>query len=452
MLSDLPKALIRTRERYLIEHVLVSVANLKPERVIVVTGHLAELVEEEVKDSLARQAFSCEKLLFARQTEQRGTGDAVKSALGELKDFVGTVLIVCGDMPLVRTETLRGLLDLHAKEHATLSLITLQTQQPASYGRIVRTSGRVTKIVEARDCSSEQLSINEINAAMYAVDSAFLEPAVKELKNENAQKEFYLTDIVGQAAKEGQTVSALVLHDEKEIQGVNTRYELALVNRSLMEKRIKELMEGGVEILDPNSVLIDATCKVEPGARIGPNVQLLGTTVIEAKVIIEGTALIFNSHIKRGAHIKLGVRMEDAQVGAGAAVGPFAHLRPGTELGDEVKIGNFVETKKAKLAKGAKASHLTYLGDCTVGEEANIGAGTITCNYDGYSKFETKIGRDVFIGSNSALVAPVTIEDGATVGAGSVITKNVGKDSLAFTRSPQVEKSGWSKRKREKGK
>lgn len=232
---------------------------------------------------------------------------------------------------------------------------------------------------------------------------------------------------------------------------MNTRYELALVNRSLLDKRIKELMEAGVEILDPNSVLIDATCSVAPGARIGPNVQLLGKTTIEAGVIIEGTALVFNSHIKRNAHLKIGVRIEDAQVGERTAVGPFAHLRPGTVLGNEVKIGNFVETKKATLADGAQASHLTYLGDCTVGEDTNIGAGTITCNYDGYKKSETKIGRDVFIGSNSALVAPVTLEDGATIGAGSVITKNVEKDSLAFTRAPQVAKAGWSKSKREKG-
>ncbi|MBN8547681.1 MAG: bifunctional UDP-N-acetylglucosamine diphosphorylase/glucosamine-1-phosphate N-acetyltransferase GlmU [Deltaproteobacteria bacterium] len=450
MLSDLPKALARTRENTLIDHVLITASKLDPERIVVVTGHMGDFVEEEVKLGVTNGSWSCKKLLFARQAEQLGTGDAVKSALPQLKDFVGTVLILCGDMPLVREESLRTLISLHQAENATVSLISLVTSQPAAYGRIIRDGSRVTQIVEARDCTPQQLSVNEINAAIYAVDSAFLEPALKELKNENAQKEYYLTDIVAKASGEGQTIAALVLHDEKEIQGVNTRYELGLVNRSLMERRIKRLMEEGVEILDPATVLIDETCTVHPGARIGPNVQLLGKTTIEAGVIIEGTALIFNTHIKSRSHIKIGVRMEDAQVGEGCAVGPFAHIRPGSVLGEEVKIGNFVETKKAVLSKGAKASHLTYLGDCSVGEDSNIGAGTITCNYDGYSKFETKIGRDVFIGSNSALVAPVTIDDGATVGAGSTITKNVEKDSLAFTRAPQLAKSGWSKNKREK--
>jgi bifunctional UDP-N-acetylglucosamine pyrophosphorylase/glucosamine-1-phosphate N-acetyltransferase len=454
MQSDLPKALAKTRERSLIEHVLMSAAEVNPERVIVVTGHKGELVENEARKGIAEKTWSCKNLLFARQAEQRGTGDAVKSALPALKDFMGTVLILCGDMPLVRPETLKNLLSLHQEEQATLTLMSLITPKPASYGRVVRekSGGPVVRIVEARDCAPEELAITEINAAIYAVDSAFLEPAVNDLKNENAQKEYYLTDIVSKAATEGQTISALVMHDEKEIQGVNTRYELGLVNSSLLEKKRKELMESGVEIVDPGSLFLDSSVTVAAGAKIGPNVQLLGNTVIEAGVEIEGTAYILNCKVKRAAHIKFGVRMEDAVVGESAAVGPFAHLRPGTVLGAEVKIGNFVETKKAKLDKGAKASHLTYLGDCHVGEEANIGAGTITCNYDGYSKFETKIGRDVFIGSNSALVAPVTIGDGATVGAGSVITKDVEKDSLAFTRSPQVAKAGWSKTKREKSK
>lgn len=451
MQSELPKALARTRECSLIEHVLQTCGALSPERIIVVIGHKGELIEQALTTSPHLGAWNKSKISFARQAQQLGTGDAVKSALPELADFVGSVLIVCGDMPLVKRESLEALLAVHNKDHATLSILSLQTNDPASYGRLVRNaSGAIEKIVEARDCSPAELQINEINSAIYVVDSAFLEPAIQKLENNNNQKEYYLTDIVARAASEHQTVSALVLHDAKEIQGVNTRYELTMINQTLLEKRIRELIEQGVEMVDPRSVFIDSEVTIARGAKIGPNVQLLGKTVIEGEVQIEGTAYIIDSTIKAGAHIKLGVRIEQAVVGPRASVGPFAHLRPGSDLGAEVKIGNFVETKKAKLAAGAKASHLTYLGDCTVGEESNIGAGTITCNYDGYEKFETKIGRDVFIGSNSALVAPVTIADGATVGAGSVITKSVEKDSLAFTRAPQVQKAGWSKNKREK--
>lgn len=452
MQSELPKALARTSERTLIEHVLLTCSRLNPERCVVVTGHRGELVRKEVQSSLEAGRWQCQKLIFAHQEQQRGTGDAVRSALAALEGFTGTVLIVCGDMPLVREQSLRALLDLHVHEKATLSLITLRTARPESYGRILRAApgGRVIKIVEARDCSPEQLAIGEINAAIYAVDSAFLKPAIENLKSENAQGEFYLTDIVEQAANEGQSVSALVLYDAAEIQGVNTRYELALINRALLDRRIRDLLERGVELIDPQTFFIDPESSVAPGAKIGPNVQIRGASSVASGVIIEGCAYIADSQIAQNAHLKLGVRIENASVGARSSVGPFAHLRPGSELGEEVKVGNFVETKKARLEKGAKASHLTYLGDCSVGEEANIGAGTITCNYDGYEKFETVIGRDVFIGSNSALVAPVTIEDGATVGAGSVITKDVEKDSLAFTRAPQVAKPGWSKSKRER--
>lgn len=451
MHSDLPKVLAKTSENSLIAHVLRGCAGLAPERVIVVVGHKGNLVEEEVLRVSKTLGWHEQRIHFVKQEQQLGTGDAVKSALPALEDFRGTVLITCGDMPLVREASYRKLLEVHDRGHATLTVMTLQTSEPAQYGRMLRDqkTSKIVGVVEARDCSLEQLAIKEINAAIYAVDSAFIGPAIRALTNDNAQREYYLTDIVSHAAREGQTIEALVMTDEREVQGVNTRYELAMVNKTLSLKRNKELLENGVEILDPDTAYIDPECMIARGARIGPNVQLRGKTSIAAGVVVEGTAIIVDSVIAEGAHIKLGVHMEQASVGARASVGPFAHLRPGTMLAEEVKIGNFVETKKAKLAKGAKASHLTYLGDCTVGEESNIGAGTITCNYDGYSKFETTIGKEVFIGSNTALVAPVTIEDGATVGAGSVITKKVEKDSLAFTRPPQVSKPGWSKRKRE---
>jgi bifunctional UDP-N-acetylglucosamine pyrophosphorylase/glucosamine-1-phosphate N-acetyltransferase len=390
-------------------------------------------------------------IVFAHQPEQRGTGDAVRCALPALEGFTGTVVILYGDSPLVSADTIRSLLKSLHDTQATLALISITADPSVPYGRILRdrTSGRILGIREAKDCSSEERLITEMNSGVYAVDSAFLAPAVTELKNDNVQKEFYLTDIVERAVREGQRVEAILAANSRELHGVNTLGELAMINRVLHEQKIKSLIDSGVNIEDPETVYIDEGVTVAPGARIGPNVQLRGATSIGANVVIEGSAFIKNCTVGAEATIKFSVAAEDASIGAHASVGPFAHLRGGTVLGDHVKIGNFVETKKAVLADGAKASHLTYLGDCTVGADTNIGAGTITCNYDGYKKFQTTIGRGVFIGSNSALVAPVTIEDGATVGAGSVITKTVERDSLAVTRAPQVAKVGWSKRKRE---
>jgi len=253
---------------------------------------------------------------------------------------------------------------------------------------------------------------------------------------------------VAQANKEGQRVIAYLHSDAAEFQGVNNRVELCMAEKALMKEEIAKLIEGGVHVEDPETLYIDSQVKVEGGARLGPNVTLRGNTQVKQGAVIEGSAYLLDTVIEEDAVVKFSVRTEGTVIGKGASVGPFANLRPGTVLGDEVKIGNFVETKKANLARGAKASHLTYLGDVKVGENSNIGAGTITCNYDGVKKHETVIGKDVFIGSDSCLVAPVTIEDGSYVGAGSVITKRVPKDSLALTRAELVVKEGWAKRKR----
>jgi len=361
------------------------------------------------------------------------------------------VLIVYADAPLIRGETLKLFLDYHLFKKATVSLISFTSPYPNPYGRIIRNrvSGDVEQIVEAKDCNIEELLIDEVNSGIFAVDSSFLKPAIDSLKNDNAQKEYYLTDIVGKATKEGQRVTGFKLHDSNEALGVNTPSELETVNRILAQRRISNLIDDGVLFDDPGSCFIDAGTALAPSASIGPNVQLRGQCKIEAGVIIEGTAIVINSYIKKGAHIRLGCRIEDSIIGENTVVGPFAHLRPGTVLGNEVKVGNFVETKNAKLADGAKASHLTYLGDCTVGENTNIGAGTITCNYDGYKKSTTTIGKDVFIGSNSALVAPVTLNDGVTIGAGSVITKDIPEYALALTRPELTVREGWSKKKRQ---
>ena len=446
--AGLPKVVVKTREKPLINHVLDVVDELDASKVIIVTGHKREIVESVVVEHRQKAASS---INFAYQEKQIGTGDAVKSAMPLLDDFTGLVLILYGDVPLVTTQTLKRFLKIHVESNATISLISFIVNEPNQYGRIVRDdSGKfVQKIVEARDCNEEQLKISEVNSGIYLVDSSFLIPAIKELKNENAQGEYYLTDILEHASKEGQTISALVLEDSQEVLGVNSFYDLSLVNEVLRMKSLQKFIEKGVIINNPQTVSIDSSASIDAGVEIGPNVQILGDSKISSGTKIEGTAYIKNSEIGNNAFIKFGVRMENAKLGDNCAIGPFVNLRPDTILENEVKIGNFVETKKAHLKMGAKANHLTYLGDCTVGTNSNIGAGTITCNYDGYTKSKTEIGNDVFIGSNTSLVAPVKIEDGATVGAGSVITKTVEKDSLAFTRSPQLAKSGWSKRKRD---
>jgi bifunctional UDP-N-acetylglucosamine pyrophosphorylase/glucosamine-1-phosphate N-acetyltransferase len=452
MRSKLPKVVISSREMPLIHHVLHAVASIKADKTIIVTGYQKELVEAAAREFSKKNPGSA--LEFAYQEKQLGTGDAVKSALHLLKGFTGSVLILYGDTPLISPASLKALKETHNKNKATLSLISFNIHGENNYGRIIRgeKDGQVEKIIEAKDCSPQELKITELNSGIYIVDSSFLEPAVNELKNENKQKEFYLTDIVERAAKEGQTVCSMVLENPTEVLGVNTLLELSTINKALIMKKINELIENGVIFDLPETCIVDNAVEMEAGVKVGPNTQILGNTKISRGTIIEGNSYINNSILGEGVTVKFSVKMEGAKLARNSSVGPFAHLRPETSLEEDCKIGNFVETKKAVLGKGSKASHLTYLGDCTVGSNSNIGAGTITCNYDGFVKNKTTIGNDVFIGSNTALVAPVVIEDGATVGAGSVITKTVEKDSLAFTRSAQVSKTAWSKNKREKAK
>lgn len=448
MLSNLPKVLMPVHSRPMIDYVLASALGLEPKQVVLVVGHQAQQVTNHLANFSSKAVLS-----FALQEKQLGTGHAALCAVQNLKDFIGTVLILTGDVPLIKAETLKQFCQFHEKSKATLSLISAKLEDPANYGRIVRDKdGLVARIVEAKDCSAEELKIKEINSSIYAVDSAFLFPALKELKNQNAQGEYYLTDIVDMAVSQGQKVAAWVLEDQKQILGANNRFELCELGLIMNQEIIKNLINNGVEILDPNSVYIDASVKIDAGVKIGPNVQIKGNTSIKSGTKIEGSAYISDCEIGQNVNLKFALRMEQAKIGDGASVGPFANLRPASVLGMDVKIGNFVETKKATFAKGAKASHLSYIGDATVGADANIGAGTITCNYDGYNKFETVIGAGAFIGSNSSLIAPVKIGEGATVGAGSAISKDVPKDALAITRASQLVKENWSKRKREKAK
>jgi len=445
--GDVPKAIAHTRQGALIDLVLASLVTLKPKKTIIVVGHKRELVEEHVALSAASQGHSIE---FAHQAQQLGTGHAVKCALPHLAGLRGTVVISCADHPLFTSDTLSHFVQYHTFKKSTLSLISFVTPPPNGYGRVIRDSAdNVARITEARDCNPEELLTTEVNSGVYAVDSAFLKPAVESLTNDNTQKEYYLTDIVAKAVKEGQIVSSFPLGDPHEAAGVNNIADLNFVNSVLAARQISELQAGGVHFVAPDSCAIDPQVTIAPGALIGPSVQLRGTTKIAAGAIIEGSALLIDAQVDAKAQVRLGSRIEGAIIGEETTVGPCAHVRPGTVLGKHVRVGNFVEVKNAKLADGAKASHLTYLGDCSVGEDSNIGAGTITCNYDGYKKSQTNIGKGVFVGSNSCLVAPVTLGDGSLVAAGSVVTRDVPQDALALGRAEQVNKEGWAKKRRD---
>ena len=444
--GDSPKALATTRSGALIDLALESLASLSPVKTVIVVGHKRELLEQHLASSQAAKSHTIETVL---QSEQLGTGHAVRCALPALASFTGTVILTYADHPLFTPDTLQHFVAYHSFKKSTLTMLSFTAPPPNGYGRVVRgTKNEVLRITEAKDCNPEELLINEVNSGVYAVDSSFLKPAIDSLENNNSQKEYYLTDIVEKAVKEGQTVCAFPLGDPQEAAGVNTTTDLAYVNQVLERRHIRALQVAGVLFDDPSSCSLDQSVVLKAGARVGPQVQLRGDTVVEAGAVLEGSSLIIDSTIGRNVTIKLSSRVEGAAIGEDASVGPFANIRPGTSLGAHTRIGNFVEVKNATLRDGAKASHLTYLGDCTVGEESNIGAGTITCNYDGYRKSTTTIGKGVFIGSNSCLVAPVQVGDGALIAAGSVITRDVPADALALGRARQELKSGWAASRR----
>jgi bifunctional UDP-N-acetylglucosamine pyrophosphorylase/glucosamine-1-phosphate N-acetyltransferase len=448
MRSTSPKVLLKAGGETLIERLLTAAVALNPAKLVVVIGHGGEDVQQVVSSSKALHPYDSRNLHFAVQKEQLGTGHATNVALESIPDFTGTIVILPGDAPLLKGGTLQHLLRYHVAAKATVTLVSTKVPDPTGYGRVLRNAGKVTGIVEERDATSSERDIVEINSSIYAVDSAFLRPALKRLDNTNAQKEYYLTDIVRLCAQEGQNLAALLVPGYTELSGVNSRSELTAVNAILNQERLRVLIDSGVEIPLPTTVWIDPGCSIEAPGFIGPNTQILGDTKVAAGVTIEGTAFIKDSVIGKDAMFKLGVRVEKSTLGDRVVIGPFANIRPESVLLEEVHIGNFVEVKKSTLEKGVKANHLTYLGDAHVGARSNIGAGTITCNYDGKTKSKTEIGTDAFIGSNSVLIAPLRIGDGAYIGAGSAISKDIEADALAFSRPPLVKKAGWAKQRR----
>ncbi len=408
-------------------------------RVVVVVGHQAEAVE---------QALAGPGVTFALQAEQRGTGHAVLCAARALEGFEGTALILCGDVPLIRPRTLRALVDAHRQAGALLTVLTMEPDDPSGYGRVVRDpSGRPARIVEEADASPGELSVREVNTGTYAAELPWLFGVLGTVGSDNRQGEMYLTDALEAAAREGRAASVL-LDDPDEVMGVNSRVHLARAAALLRQRINRGWMEAGVTLEDPATTWIEPGVELEPDVTIGPGCRLAGDTRVCRGTRVDTGCVITDSEIGPGCLLKPYCVLTEARLEAGAQVGPFAHLRPGAVMGPGARVGNFVEMKKTVLGRGSKANHLTYLGDTTVGEGANIGAGTITCNYDGQHKHPTRIGDGAFIGSNSSLVAPVTVGDRATVAAGSTITKDVPDGALGVGRGKQRNVEGWARRKR----
>jgi bifunctional UDP-N-acetylglucosamine pyrophosphorylase/glucosamine-1-phosphate N-acetyltransferase len=435
MRSEKAKVLHELAGRSLLLHALEALQPLAPDQTVVVIGHQAEAVRASVESRA---------LAFAIQEEQKGTGHAVKIARdAALKGFIGDVLITYGDVPLLTGETLQRLVEKHRSERAGLSMLTMQLDDAMAYGRIVRDdAGRVLRITEAKDATEAELAIREANAGIFCVRSDLLFPALDALRANNIQGELYLTDVVAFAVEQGESVATETV-PAMEVEGVNSRADLARLEAVLRGAVVGRHMDGGVTFLDPASVLIEVDVEIGADTIIGPQVQLRGRTRIGRDCEFLGNAHLTNAVIGDGVRIRQNVVIDDARVGDGAVLGPFSHLRPGADLGEEVHIGNFVEVKKSKLGKGTKASHLSYLGDATIGSETNIGAGTITCNYDGFSKHQTKIGDRVQIGSDSQLVAPVEIGDDAYVATGTTVRHNVPPGALAFNPKSDKRRDGW---------
>lgn len=434
MKSSLPKVLHSLAGKPLAQHVIDTALGLAVDRIHLVIGHGADQVRATLKG---------ENLEWAVQEQQLGTGHAVAQALPNIPEG-GTVLILYGDVPLTQAATLKELLAV--AEAGSLGVITVILDNPTGYGRIVRDeANRVVAIVEHKDANAEQLAIREVNTGIMAVPADLLKRWLPKLSNQNAQGEYYLTDIIAMAVQDGIAVQAVQPQSEQEVMGVNNRLQLAELERWYQRQQAEALMTAGVTLADPSRLDVRGELTCGQDVMIDVNVILEGRVEIASNVRIGPNCVIRNSRIESGAEVLANCVVEDAVIGSNCHVGPFARIRPGTELADGAKVGNFVETKNAKVGKGSKINHLSYVGDAELGEDVNIGAGTITCNYDGANKYKTVIGNRAFVGSNTALVAPVVLGDEATVGAGSTITKDVPPSQLAVARGQQRNISGWQR-------
>ncbi|HVQ41934.1 MAG TPA: bifunctional UDP-N-acetylglucosamine diphosphorylase/glucosamine-1-phosphate N-acetyltransferase GlmU [Vicinamibacterales bacterium] len=441
MKSSRPKVLHALAGRPVIEHVLRAVDALRADSTVVVIGHGAD----DVRTALGPRT----SLQFAVQSPQLGTGHALLQAESALAGKTGTVLLVYADVPLLQVSTLSRLIEHHRATKAAATVLTTELAEPYGYGRIVRDeAGRIARIVEERDASGAERDIKEINSGIYCFDAAPLFGALKQLAADNAQGEYYLTDLVAAYRQDRRVVETLQIDSPAELRGVNSRVDLSELGAVLRARKNQDVMIGGVTLEDAASTYIDADVTIGPDTVIGPGVILQGSTSIGERCEIQAGSRISNSTVGDGVIILDHSIVVESRVDAGARIGPFSHLRPGSVVSTDAHVGNFVELKKTTLGPKSKANHLAYLGDATIGERVNIGAGTITCNYDGVSKHPTVIEDGVFIGSDSQLIAPVRIGANAYVAAGSSITKDVPADALGVARAHQENKPGWAARRR----
>lgn len=441
--SKYPKVLHEVGGKPLLAHVIATATAIVPAKdIYAIIGHEAELVRKAVEQT---------GINFVLQTEQRGTGHALMVARDALSPY-DQVLVLSGDAPLITPETIQLLSDFHSDKRAAMTLLSAELSDPTGYGRILRKnpkSDEVKSIVEEKAANAAQKKIREINSGFYAFAVKALYDHIAELKTDNAHREFYLTDMAGVLTKAKARVMALKTANAAEILGSNTRAEMMEIDVLVRMAKCRQIMAAGASIFFPQTCVIDADVEVGTDTIIEPFVQLLGRTRIGSDCRIRSYSVIHNSEVGDGVTVRPGSILDDARIGTSAVIGPYSHLRPGSDIGEGAHVGNFVETKKVKLGKGSKANHLTYLGDADIGAGVNVGAGTITCNYDGVHKHKTEIGDNVFVGSDSTLVAPVKIGKGAYVGAASCITDNVPEDALALGRARQTTKEGWARAKRE---
>ncbi len=416
----------------------LSLNGIKAEKTIVVVGYQADQIKEKFKNP---------QIQFVLQEEQLGTGHAALQTIPFLKTFTGTALILCGDVPLVKADTLHSFIGAFGESNSILSVLTTVVEDPFGYGRILRSpEGWLEKIVEEKDASEKERSIREINTGIYCVKASFLIEGLGEIGKDNAQSEYYLTDLVEIAKKKGLRCSAHIVSDPVEVMGINTRVDLAMAHEVLRQAKLKDLMLSGVTIVDPKTTYVEQTVEVGKDTILYPNCHLQGRTKMGDRCIIEPNSKITDSIIGNEVTIRSNSVITESKIEEGASIGPFSHLRPLSEVKTKAKIGNFVEVKKSVIGRGSKANHLAYIGDSFLGEDVNIGAGTITCNYDGFEKHQTIIGNRVFVGSNVELVAPVKVGNGSSIGAGTTVTKDIPEGALAISRTKQKNIKGWSKK------
>ncbi|MEW6615074.1 MAG: bifunctional UDP-N-acetylglucosamine diphosphorylase/glucosamine-1-phosphate N-acetyltransferase GlmU [Thermodesulfobacteriota bacterium] len=400
--------------------------------IILVTGYQAELIRERFKE---------EGLTFVEQKEQLGTGHAVLCTKDTLKDFKGDILILCGDVPLIKEGTVRALIAVHRKENSKITVLTTNLPSPEGYGRIIRGNDReILRIVEEKDATDVEKEMKEVNTGIYCAKASYLFRALQMVGRENRQYEYYLTDVVAIATEVEEKAKGFLAEDSFEVMGINNREELAKANEVIRKGILYKLMMEGVSIIDPRTTFIERNVRIGRDTVIYPNCYIQGNSQIGRECTIEPGSMITNSIIGDNVTIKTCCVISDSKIANRVVIGPFAHLRPDTELEDRVKIGNFVEVKKSRIGEGSKAAHLSYLGDAILGKGVNVGAGTITCNYDGFKKHQTIIEDNVFIGSDTQFIAPVKIGEGAYIGAGSTITEDVPSGNLALGRAKQVTK------------